>query len=336
MTLLERLNQQVKRIVAARESAILLALLTIFIVLSIASPSFIKVSNLLNVGRQIAYLGMMSIGLGLVIITGNIDLSIGSIYGMSAVITAMIMLKTGNTFLAVSIGLAAGVVIGILNGFLTVKVKLPAFITTFGTMNVIRGIALIITNGYPITLFLDGITEETHPAFYFIGQGTVFSHIPMQFIIMIIFMIIFGYVLHKTIFGLHIFAVGDSEKAAYASGININMVRTKVFMISAFLSSVAGIANLAFIGSVLPTAGQGLEFETFAAVIIGGTSFAGGEGSIIGILIGVLIMGIIRNGLVLLGVGPFWQVLIIGLITIVAVAYDSLTWAKRQERRIAA
>lgn len=327
-------NIYIKKFLEARESAIFFAFLSIFVILTFATPHFIRITNLLNIGRQISFLGMMGIGLGIVIITGNIDLSIGSVYGLAAVVTALTMVKTGNSFISILFGVIAGTSVGLANGWLLVKIKLPAFIVTFGMMNVVRGLILIITNGYPITLFLDGITNETHPGFYFIGGGKLFNNIPMQLIIMAFFMLFFGYILHRTIFGLHIFAVGDSEKAAHASGINSGAIKIKSLLISSFLASVAGILNLAFIGSVQATSGQGLEFETFAAVIIGGVSFAGGEGSIAGILIGTLIIGIIRNGLVLLGVGPFMQVLIVGLIAIGAVAYDSLTWEKRQERRL--
>ncbi len=331
MKLFKRAYEKIKRMMVARESAVALVLITIFIVFSISSPKFIKVSNLLNVGRQVAYLGLMSIGLGLVIITGNIDLCIGSTYGMAAVIAAMVLVNTGNTVLALCLALSAGLIVGVMNGLLTVKVRLPSFIATFGTMNVIRGLVLIVTKGTPLPLFIEGITQETHPGFYFIGRGVVFNNIQVPLLIMLFFMIIAGFILRKTAFGLHIFAVGGNENASYTAGINVGMVRLEAFVISSFLSSVAGIVNLSFIEIVYPTAGQGLEFETFAAVIIGGTSFAGGEGSIKGILIGVLIMGFIRNGLVLLGVGPFVQVLVIGLIAIGAVSYDSLTSEYRKE-----
>lgn len=329
-----RSNYYIKKITEARESAIFLAFLSIFIILSFATPNFLRISNLLNIGRQISFLGMMGLGLGLAIITGNIDLSIGSVYGFAAIVTALTMLKTGNTFISLFLGIILGTCIGLINGWLLTKLKLPSFIVTFGMMNVVRGLILIITRGYPITLFIDGITNETHPGFYFIGGGKLFKIIPMQLIIMIFFMLLLGYTLNRTIFGLHIYAVGNNQKAAHASGIDINLIKIKVFVISGFLSSTAGILNLSFIGSVQGTSGAGLEFETFAAVIIGGVSFAGGEGSAIGILIGTLIIGIIRNGLVLLGVGPFMQVLVVGIIAIAAVAYDSLTWEKRQERRL--
>ena len=334
MNLNFRSNYYIKKITEARESSTFLAFLSIFIILSFLTPYFITMTNLLNIGRQISFLGLMAIGLGIAIITGNIDLSIGSVYGFAAVVTALIMVKTGNSFLSIFFGIIAGTSVGLVNGLLLVKIKLPSFIVTFGTMNIVRGLILLITKGNPVTLFIDGITHETHRGFYFVGGGKLFNTIPMQLVIMIFFMLILGYVLNRTIFGLHIYAVGDNEKAARASGIDNDLVKIKVFVISSLLSSIAGILNLSFIGSIEATSGAGLEFETFAAVIIGGVSFAGGEGSIMGILIGTFIIGIIRNGLVLLGVGSFIQVLVVGIIAIAAVTYDSLTWEKRQNRRL--
>lgn len=324
--------KRIKRIMSVKESGIVLAMLGLVLILALISPRFFTVDNLLNIGRQTAIVGIMAIGLGMVMIAGNIDLSIGSIYGITAVITALILKVTGNTALSLCGGFAVGLVIGVCNGLLVVKIKMPSFIATFGMMYVARGIALIITLGYPITLLLEGVTPDSHPVFYFVGQGLLFNKIPMQFVFMILTMLIATYLLHENIFGLHIFSVGSNEIASFASGINVTMVRFLTYIISGFLSSGAGILSLSFIGSILPTAGRGLEFEVFAAVIIGGVSMSGGEGSIFGIFIGSLIFGIIRNGLVLLGIGPFWQVFVIGIITISAVAYDSLTWQKRQER----
>ncbi|UCF97262.1 MAG: ABC transporter permease [Spirochaetaceae bacterium] len=325
-----------KQILTAREAGIFFVMVFLICILSVIAPRFLTVTNLLNVGRQTALTGIMAVGMGLVLIAGNIDLSIGSNYGLSALMAAMILVRTRSSIVALIAGLMIGLAVGLINGFLTVKVKMPSFVATFGTMFICRGVALILTRGYPITLLTEGINQETHPLFFFLGQGSLFGKIPMQFVFMVVVMIILGIMLHKTIGGLHIFAVGGSEKASFASGIKVEMVRLKTFVISGLCASLAGILNVSFIGSILPTAGQGLEFQVFASAIIGGTSMSGGEGSVIGIFIGALILGIISNGLVLLGVDPFWQVLIIGIITISAVTYDTLTWQKRQERRMAA
>lgn len=317
-----------------REMGIFVIIIFLSINLTFISPRFLNINNLLNIGRQSSSLCIMAIGLGLVMISGNIDLSIGSIYGLASIITAIILAKTGNLLLSLSAGILVGIVIGILNGLLIIKAKLPAFIATFGMMYVARGICLIITRGYPISLPMEGVTEDTNPVFYFLGQGKLFETIPMQFVFMLIIIIIANFILDRTIFGKHILAVGSSKKAAFVSGVNTDLVILKTFIISGVVSAIAGILSLSFIASVLPIAGQGLEFTVFAGVIIGGTSMAGGEGSVLGIFLGAIILGIIKNGLVLLGVNPFWQIFIIGLITILAVSYDSLTWEYRKTKRI--
>ncbi len=330
-----KLVRMVKRITGAREGGMVLVLILLVVVLSIISPGFMSVNNLLNVGRQTALTGIMAIGVGLVTITGNMDLSIGSVYGISGVMAAMVMVRTQNAALAIACGILVGLVVGMINGFLVVKVRMPSFVATFGMMYVSRGISLILTLGYPITLFVEGITAKTHPGFHFLGRGLLFGQIPMQLAVMLGAMLALGYVLHRTIWGLHLFAVGGSEKASFAAGISVRSVRFWVFVISGIGAAVAGILNLSFIGSVLPTAGQGLEFMVFASVIIGGTSMTGGEGSMLGIFVGATILGIINNGLVLLGIGPFWQLLIIGVISILAVTWDMLTWQRRQSKRMA-
>jgi len=326
--------KNVKNILNFKESPILIVLIVIAIFLAIMKPTFISFNNLLNIGRQSSLLGILSIGMGLVIITGGIDLSIGAIYAFSGIIAGLVLGNTGSSLLAYFLGLSSGIIIGAINGLLTEKVKIPAFITTFGSMYVVKGLSLIITNGMPVTLLFKNITENTNPFFYYAGRGFIFGKIPTQFAIMIALFFIFGYILHKAIFGLHIFAVGGNEKAAYVCGIKVNSIRFASFVISGFLASLAGILSLSYIGTILPTAGSGMEFEAIAAVVIGGVSFSGGIGSMLGIFIGVIIMGVIKNGLMLLGISSFWQILIIGLVTISAVAYDS-TMSQRRKNEVA-
>jgi ribose transport system permease protein len=316
-------NNILKKLTSKRESTIFLGLIALCIFLSIASPSFTKVANILNIGRQAAILGILACGMGTIMISGNIDLSLGSIYGLTAVVTALVLKSGLPTPVAILLGLSVGTITGLINGFLVVKVGLSAFITTFGMSYILRGLNLIITNGYPITLAVSNITPETHKFFFFLGQGTVFS-IPMQLIFVIVIFIITYFMVHKTTFGKHVYAIGGSERAAYISGVNVQGVRIITFLLTGFLASLSGILNLGFIGSIIPTSGQGLEFEVFATVVIGGTPMAGGEGSVIGTVAGVLLFQVLKNGLVLLGVTAYWQTFVIGIITIIAVAYDSL------------
>ena len=328
------MKKSIKAFLSYKETGIFFTMIGIIIVLSIITPYFLTFNNILNLSRQIAYLGIMSVGLLLVLISGNIDLSLGSTYGLSAVIAALTMLKFRNTFIALIVGLAVGALIGLINGVLTEKVKVPSFITTFGTLYVGRGLSLIITGGYPVTLFTEGVTQDTHPFFHYIGRGLLFGQLPMQFIIMLLTMIIGGFILHKTVFGLRIYSTGGNVNASYIAGINVNKTRIIAFVISGTLAALAGILSLSFIGTIMATAGDRMEFEAIAAVVIGGTTLTGGEGSILGILIGVIILGLIKNGLILMGVDPFWQLFVIGLITIGAVAYASFTWQRRQEGRV--
>ena len=315
-----------------KESGITLVLICIFIVLSITAKGFLTPSNLINIGRQVSILGIISAGMGLVMIAGKIDISVGSTYCLSAIITASVLVATGNTALALICGFAVGLIIGFINGFLVIKVNMPPFIATFGMLYAVRGLCLILTEGYPITLFTEGIDQETNPVFFFLGQGTLFDVIPMELVFMVLVFAIAGFVLHKTNFGIHIYAIGGSEKSSYVSGIKVDFIRYITYVITSLLAALAGILNLSFIGSIISTAGNGLEFEVFAAVVIGGVSMSGGEGSIFGMIVGVLVFGIIRNGLILLGIGQFWQVLIIGLITIGAVAYDSINSMRKLRR----
>jgi len=311
-----------------RETGIIVAFLALCLVFALIAPGFANLTNLLNIGRQVAILGILACGLGTVMISGNIDLSIGAIYGLTSVLVAMMLSAGLDTGFAILLGLLVGMAAGALNGFFVVKTGVNSFIATFGMSYILRGIALIITSGYPITLALKGVTNETHPVFHFIGQG-YFLGLPMQFIFLLIVVLITYFILHRTILGTHIFAIGGSERAAYVSGVKVGRVRMFTFIFSGVLASLSGILSLSFIGSVIPTAGTGMEFDVFAAVIIGGTSMSGGIGSVVGMMVGVLIFGVIRNGLVLLGVTAFWQTLIIGIITIGAVVYDSMVQRSR-------
>ncbi|MBC7334439.1 MAG: ABC transporter permease [Actinobacteria bacterium] len=270
-------------------------------------------------------LGLMSIGMTFVIIGGGIDLSVGSIYGLTAILVGILLPRLGgNAFPGVVAGVLIGMFCGLINGLIIVYGRIPPFIVTLGMLNMARGIALIMTKGYPATLYTGGVTNETNPFFYFIGQGYV-SVIPMQFIIFIIFFAIGVFVLHRTPLGIYFYAIGGSEDAARICGVNVGKIRLIGFIISGFMCSIAGILALSFMGSILPTAGSGMEFDTITAVVIGGTSLAGGQGSLVGTFIGVIIIGMIRNALVLLGVDAFWQTFIIGAILVVAVLIDSLT-----------
>lgn len=324
-----RLSRFRTRFFSGKEVGILAAFLAIFLFFSVMSPYFFNLDNLINVLRQISLLGIIAMGMCLVIVCGEIDLSVGSIYGASAILTAVMMMSGLPIWLAILVGLLAGTVFGLVNGVLVTYVRIPALIVTLGTMNAVRGIALIISGGSVVNISPRTVSDPGLPAFLFLGQGKV-AGLPVMCLFFVAAAIAAYFLYNKTLLGFRMKAVGGSARAARASGISSNIVKTAAFAILGFLSALAGLLNIAFLGSVQGTTGQGMELNAIAAVIIGGTSLAGGQGTIIGTVIGVLIMGVLNNGIILLGISPFWQMTIVGAVIILAVALD--IWTRKSGR----
>jgi ribose transport system permease protein len=273
----------------------------------------------------------MAVGMTFVLIAKEIDLSIGSTYALVGLGVGMLLVQQIGLLPAIVLGLVLGAVIGFVNGWLSTYGQLPSFITTLGMLSVVRGAALLITDGQPVTINESfGITKQVVDQFYFLGQGQLFGIIPMQLVFFVIVLVI-GYVLlSKTVFGFQVYAVGGNEKAARVSGIRTRNVKIMAFMLMGMLAGLAGILSLAFLPSgQAGRTGLGLELDVIAAAVIGGASLAGGEGTMLGTLIGVLIIGVLRNGLVLLGISPFWQTTIIGLVIVLAVGVDKWTRGRR-------
>ncbi len=325
------LGDRLRKIFSARETGVLIALLLMCLILWQTTPSFLTVRNLLNVGRQISLLGIMAVGMTFVLIAAEVDLSVGSIYAFCGLIAGMFIVDGWSLLPALIVGLGAGIVIGFINGFVSTYGKLPSFITTLGMMSVIRGAALVITDGQPVTINASsGADAATLEAFYYLGQGQLFNLIPMQLIFFIIVSITGWFLLSRTTFGFKIYAVGGSPKAARVSGIKVYNIKIWAFIIMGFLSSLAGILSLAFLPSgQAGRTGVGLELDVIAAAIVGGSSLGGGEGTIPGTILGVFIIGVLRNGLVLLRISPFWQEVVIGAIIILAVGLDKWTSSRR-------
>jgi ribose transport system permease protein len=324
-------TRRLKGFFAVRETGILLALVIICTLLTLTTSNFLTVQNLLNVGRQVSLLGIMAIGMTFVLIAREVDLSIGSIYAMAGLSTGMLIVRGWFLIPAFGAGLIVGATIGALNGFLSTYGKLPSFIATLGMLSVVRGAALLITNGEPVTVNTSkGGREEVINQFYFLGQGHVFERIPMLLIFFILIALAAWLVLSKTTFGFRVYAVGGSEKAARLSGIQVPQTKILTFALMGSLSALAGILSLAFLPSgQAGRTGVGLELDVIAAAIVGGASLSGGEGTILGTILGVLIIGVLRNGLILLGISPFWQTTIIGLVIIFAVGLDKWTGQRR-------
>ncbi len=248
-----------------------------------------------------------------VILTGGIDLSVGSVLALTATVTAKLLSSGYNPVLAVLIGLVLGTLLGLFNGVLVAKGKMAPFIVTLGMMTIARGFTLILSDGRPISGFMK--------SFRFLGAGYI-GRIPFPVIIMIVIFIIGYIVLKKTIFGRYVYAVGGNEKATKLSGINTDIVKMGVYAISGLLAAISGIILTSRLNSAQPTAGTGYELDAIAAVVLGGTSLAGGQGGVIGTIVGALIIGILNNGLNLLNVSSFYQSVAKGAVILIAIFLD--------------
>lgn len=299
---------------------LLVAFAAIVAVFSFLSPVFLKPQNLLNILMHVSVIGIISVGMTFVILSAGIDLSVGSVVALSGVVSAEFMLgitagQNLTAVLAVLVAMASGTVIGTINGSLISTWNIPPFIVTLGTMGIARGLALAISGGRSVYGFSNKIV--------FLGQGDVFG-VPMPVIIFLFTVIVAHFVLFHTRFGLYTKVVGDNEMAARTTGINIRRQKLKVYALSGFLASVSGIIYMARINAAEPMAGNMYELDAIAAVIIGGTSLFGGAGTIIGTLIGTLIMGVLRNGLNLLAISPYYQRIAIGAVVIGAVLLEKI------------
>jgi ribose/xylose/arabinose/galactoside ABC-type transport system permease subunit len=302
-----------------REVGVLAALILIAIFLSAATPYFLKTNNLLNISRQMVIISIIAVGMTFLIISREFDLSVGSTYGLSGIVAGTLVLKLGvDIWVAVPIILLMGALIGLINGLMVTKIGIPSFIVTLGTMSVLRGFALVLANGWPIS-------NLPNSSFFSVFAGDIFGGVPVHTLWMIGVLLIGGFVLSRTVFGYHVYATGGNPRAARLMGINTNRVKVINFMLSAVLASLGGLLTLGFLNSVTPTAGTGLELDIIASVVIGGTALAGGAGSILGTLLGAAIMSTVRNGLVLLGVSAYWQQAAIGLVIVIAVTVDVLS-----------
>jgi len=297
-----------------RKYGLILALLIAVVILSIISDAFLTFNNLMNVLRQVSIIGILAVGMTLVILTAGIDLSIGSLMAVSAVIAASIVAQNPDAvFPALVAGIAATSLLGGVSGTMSTKLNVAPFIATLAMMTIARGIALIYTNGRPITI----VSEP----FKYLGQGYI-GPVPVPVVIFALVTAIFSFVLYKTKFGRYIYAVGGNENAAHVSGIRVHRVKIWVYIINGALAGLAGILLASRISSGQPNSGLGYELDAIAAVVIGGTSLFGGRGSILGTIVGVLIIGVINNGLNLLNVSSYWQQIIKGLIIAGAVIMD--------------
>jgi ribose/xylose/arabinose/galactoside ABC-type transport system permease subunit len=296
----------------ASRSGLLIALILLFVGLALIAPNFLTARNLLNVLRAVAFNGIIACGMTFIIISGDIDVSVGSAVAWASSLLGVLAIEHGwPLWLAVIAVLLQGMVIHALAGSIRVRWKIPAFVVTLALFMSLRGAARLITNAYPITPFPDN--------FNFWGGGYIFERIPVPAVIMVMTFIIFYFISTRTVYGRSVYSVGGNEEAARLSGIPVWRTRITTFAIIGFLSAFSGVILSSRIMSGSSNIAEGLEFEVIAAVIIGGTSLMGGEGSIVGTLLGVLFIGLLSNGMVLLGITPFAQEVARGLIILFAV-----------------
>jgi ribose transport system permease protein len=292
-----------------------LSLIVLFVGLSIASPYFLQTGNLASVARQTAVFNTMALGMTIVIISGGIDLSVGSILGLSGLAGTMALERGYPIIGGVLTGLVVGTGCGLLNGTLITRLRIPPFVVTLGTLGIFRGLALIFSNGLPV--------HRIPPGFALLGEGNLLG-VPFVVWLLVICAVAVHVLLEHTRLGRYAFAIGSNRIAAAYAGIPVDFHITAVYAIGGALTGLAGMIEASRLMTGQPTAGQGYELQAIAAVVIGGGSLNGGEGSVVGTLIGAFIMGLLSNGADLLNISNYWQQVIIGSVIILAVTVDEI------------
>jgi len=304
-----------------RRFSIFVILLIICMIFAISSPEFLSVSNLLNVALQTSIIAIVAFGMTFTILTAGIDLSVGSVMAFSGALAAGLAVRQGlGTGVGILVALLAGIVLGTINGLLIVKGGMPPFVATLAMMAAARGMTLVYTQGKPIA----GIGED----FVFWGTGRILG-IPVPVILLVILALITSLVLRHTRFGLHVYATGGSEEITRLAGVSPNAIKIAVYTISGLTAALGGVLLAARLWSAQPNAAVGWELDAIAAPVLGGTSLFGGVGGIAGSLVGAFIIGVMSNGLNLLGVPSYYQQVIKGVVFILAVMLDLFTKRRR-------
>jgi len=298
---------------------IVFVLVAMVIFFGCMSKAFFKFDNIINVARQVSILGIIAVGMTLVMLTGGIDLSVGSIVGLSGVLAATLMATNGvNVILSIIITLVVVTLFGFISGLAITKLDIPPLIATLGVMTMARGVAYIISNGLPIYRIPAMMTA--------LGQGYI-AYIPIPVVVMILVFVLGIFLLNKTYFGRYFYAIGGNAEATRLSGINVKRMTLIVYILCSLLSGLAGMILMGRLNSGQPSAGSGLELDVVTAVVLGGVSVSGGEGKMSGVVVGVIIMGVLANGLLLMNVNDYYQMVIKGAVLILAVGFDKI--AKR-------
>lgn len=303
--------------------AMLIALFVLLIFFSVATEGFLSSTNIFNILRQVAVNGIAAVGMTMVIITGGIDISAGSMMGVASVCCATLMVSGVHPVFAVVLVLVLGLMIGLCHGFFVHNVNLPPMITTLATMGILRGITYIISGGLPVY----GFPEK----FNIIGQGYV-GPIPVPVIIMVICFIIGWFILEKTAFGRYVYGVGSNIEASRLSGINVSRVMYGVYGLCGMLSAMAGVVLLSRVNSGQPKAGESYEMDIITAVVLGGVSTSGGEGRIRNVIVGLLLMGVLLNGMVMMNIPDYYQRVVKGCVLLLAISYDKISQKRANKK----
>lgn len=306
-------------IVGKQEFGVFLILLIMGGGLSLCTDTFLTSTNIFNILRAFSWIAISAFGQCMVIIAGGIDLSVGSVMGLAGLATAMLLVRGVSVPLAVAGGLLTGLIAGLLNGLMIATGKLPPFIATLGSLLMARGLCYGLTGGWPV--------RDLPLAFRNLGQYDIpiaGMGVPFPLVFMLVFGVITSAFLTRTVWGYRIYALGGNETATALSGINTNYVKIMVYSLCGLLTAIGGVLMTARLGVAAPTAAQGYELDVIAAAVVGGSSLKGGEGTILGVLIGAAIMQVLRNGLVLLGVSAYWLQAVQGLVIVVAIMLDQL------------
>ncbi|WP_251670555.1 MULTISPECIES: ABC transporter permease [unclassified Sporosarcina] len=296
------------------------SLIALVIFFSIASGSFLQYSNIIGILLSTAVIGILALGATFVIITGGIDLSVGTVMTLSSVMIGVIVVDGGMPiWVGIIGGILTGALCGLLSGFAIAKLNIPPFIATLAMMMIAKGLALVISSAAPIYF-------NDHPSFTKISLGSITPgiEVPNAILIFFIMAIIGGVILSKTILGRYNFAIGSNEEATKLSGVNVNFWKMSIYTLAGAFTGVAGVLMAARLNSAQPALGQGYELEAIAAVVIGGTSLSGGKGTIVGTVIGALIMSVLTNGLRIMSIPQEWQTVVVGLVIILAVYADTI------------
>ena len=306
------------------EGGMVVAVLATAVIFTLVEPRFIELRNLANISSQISFLGVLAVSMTYVIICGEIDLSIGSLVAFCAIVFGIIARTGTDIWLAALATMVVGVATGALNGVLSIVLRVPTIIVTLGMLNAYRGAAAWLSDGYPIY----GFAKDS--VFFAIGQERLWGVVPYNAMILVVFAVAAAIVLRKTVFGHRLYAMGSNLRAARLAGINTDRIKLEVLAFNGFAAAIAALLATSQTGTADPNVGTGYELDAIAAVIIGGAQLTGGSGTIFGSVLGMLLIGMIRNGLVIIGVSIYVLIVVSGLIVIAAVAVNLLVDRRRR------